>query len=293
MLLINHLTKKFGTFYALDDINFIVKDSSILGLIGKNGAGKSTLFHCILNLLSYKGNVYWNGEQLDEKNKNEIGYLPEERGLLPNRTVLEQIIYFGRLRGLKTNELKIEIPKWLDQFNILEKESDQIQTLSKGNQQKVQLISTLIHKPKLIILDEPFSGLDPINANLLKKSILQAKEKGASIIFSDHNMENVAEICDYVALFKSGHLKLYNTVSKIRDSYGCNQITVSTELSIMELKNIPHILKIEKLSFQKYKLTIENEIYGPMIFKYITNGKYIKTFDQEPPTLSEIFTKEA
>ena len=184
MLEVEGLTKYFGDMAAVDDVSFRIPDGKILGLIGQNGAGKSTTFRLILNFLDADdGTILWNGKPLKEKDYDVIGYLPEERGLYPKVTIEDQLIYFGRLRGKKKKEIVPLIDKWMEKFQVKGKKTDKVKSLSKGNQQKVQLIATLIHEPKLIILDEPFSGLDPVNAELLKEGIIELKENGSCVIF--------------------------------------------------------------------------------------------------------------
>uniref|UniRef100_UPI00258D6C31 ABC transporter ATP-binding protein n=1 Tax=uncultured Enterococcus sp. TaxID=167972 RepID=UPI00258D6C31 len=195
MLKVTHLSKSFGSYKALDDMSFTIEDGKILGLIGQNGAGKTTTFRLILDFLSKgSGDVLWNGHVLSGKDYNTIGYLPEERGLYPKVTIENQLLFFASLRGKSKQEISPKIDEWMDKFQVKGKKTDKVKTLSKGNQQKVQLISTLIHEPKLVILDEPFSGLDPVNAELLKNGIIELKEKGSCVIFSSHNMDNVETV---------------------------------------------------------------------------------------------------
>lgn len=192
MLEVKDLVKTFGTMTAVDHVSFTVKPGEIMGLIGQNGAGKTTTFRMILNFLTPDaGTISWNGQPLTAKDYDIIGYLPEERGLYPKMRVQDQIVYFARLRGMKTAEIKARIPEWLERFQVKGRATDKIKDLSKGNQQKVQVIATMIHMPKLVILDEPFSGLDPVNASLLMAGIEMLKDNGAAIIYSSHDMANV------------------------------------------------------------------------------------------------------
>ena len=201
MLEVKDVHKSFGSLKAVNDLSFSIKENEILGMIGRNGSGKTTTFRLILDFLTPdKGEVLWNGHPLTSEDYDAIGYLPEERGLYPKITIQEQILYFAKLRGKKAKDILPKIDYWMEKFQVKGKKTDKIKTLSKGNQQKVQLITTLIHEPKLVILDEPFSGLDPVNAALLKEAIMELKQKGACVIFSSHNMENVAEICDSLVM---------------------------------------------------------------------------------------------
>lgn len=184
MLEIKNLKKTFGSLTAVDDISFIIPDGQILGMIGQNGAGKTTTFRLILNFLTAdSGEVLWNGRPLQKTDYDVIGYLPEERGLYPKVSIEDQIIYFAQLRGKSKKEIKPQIDKWMEKFQVKGKKTDKIKSLSKGNQQKVQLIATLIHQPKLVILDEPFSGLDPVNAELLEAGIKELKTRRLCYFF--------------------------------------------------------------------------------------------------------------
>lgn len=183
MLAIEHLSKHFGELQALNDVNFNVEKGEIMGLIGQNGAGKSTTFHSILSFIHYDGTINWDGQPITEAVFNQIGYLPEERSLMPKMTIEQQILYLAQLKGQSARKIRSEIDDWMARFEVKGKKNDKIKSLSKGNQQKVQLICTLIHHPSLIILDEPFSGLDPVNVDLLEQAISNAKREGAAIIF--------------------------------------------------------------------------------------------------------------
>ncbi|KMO61996.1 sodium ABC transporter ATP-binding protein, partial [Lacticaseibacillus rhamnosus] len=221
MLEVKDLVKTFGTMTAVDHVSFTVKPGEIMGLIGQNGAGKTTTFRMILNFLTPDaGTISWNGQPLTAKDYDIIGYLPEERGLYPKMRVQDQIVYFARLRGMKTAEIKARIPEWLERFQVKGRATDKIKDLSKGNQQKVQVIATMIHMPKLVILDEPFSGLDPVNASLLMAGIEMLKDNGAAIIYSSHDMANVEAISDHLVMLKQGRMVLNGAVNAIRESFG-------------------------------------------------------------------------
>ena len=245
MLKIKDIRKNFGDLKALDDVSFDVDDGHILGLIGQNGAGKSTTFHSILNFLHYQGTITWNDQPITEDVFNQIGYLPEERSLMPKLTVEQQIIYLARLKGKTAKEIRPQIDVWLQKFAVKGTKKDKIKDLSKGNQQKVQLICTLIHHPKLIILDEPFSGLDPVNSDLLKKAIFEAKDQGAAIIFSSHDMENVEELCDSLVMLRNGQVVLKGTVRQVRQEFGRTRIFVTTDWTKEQLEQLPHVIKVE------------------------------------------------
>ena len=197
MLKVENVTKKYGDLVAVDNLSFEVKDGELFGLLGLNGAGKTTTFRMILGLLDdYTGNITIDGEKINYNITDKIGFLTEERSLLTKLTVCEQIVYYGVLKSMTEEDILKKLDYWLDRFAISEYKNKRIKELSKGNQQKVQFISAIINEPKLLILDEPFSGLDPINVELFKEVILELKKKGTSIIFSSHRMEHVELFCE-------------------------------------------------------------------------------------------------
>ena len=291
MLVVEGLTKHFGDVTAVDDVSFRIPNGKILGLIGQNGAGKSTTFRLILDFIDMDdGTVFWDGRKLTEKDYNIIGYLPEERGLYPKVTIEDQLIYFGRLRGKKKKEIVPLIDKWMDKFQVKGKKTDKVKSLSKGNQQKVQLISTLIHEPRLIILDEPFSGLDPVNAELLKQGILDLKEQGSCVIFSSHNMENVEKICDHLVMLRNGEMVLDGTVEEIRESFGRTYLEVETPLSKEELLVVPGVLDVQTVRDNYYHIKLATSEDGKRVFEEVMKvSDYVPVFNQQPPTLEDIF----
>ena len=205
MLKVENVTKKYGDLVAVDNLSFEVNDGEIFGLLGLNGAGKTTTFRMILGLLDdYTGNITIDGKHIDYKISDKIGFLTEERSLLTKMTVLEQIKYYGVLKSIPEDKIEEKLDYWLARFGISEYKNKKIKELSKGNQQKVQFISAIINEPKLLILDEPFSGLDPLNVELFKKIILELKKKGTSIIFSSHRMEHVELFCEKLVVLVKG-----------------------------------------------------------------------------------------
>lgn len=294
MLEVSNLKKTFGNLTAVDSVDFTIPGGTILGLIGQNGSGKTTTFRLILDLLHPDhGKVLWNGKPLSRSEYNQVGYLPEERGLYPKVTIEKQLLYFAQLRGKSKKEIEPFIDDWMDKFKVKGKKTDKVKTLSKGNQQKIQLISTLIHDPKLIILDEPFSGLDPVNADLLEKGIMEAKERGASIIFSSHNMNNVEELCDHLVMLRDGEVVLNGKVHEIREQFGRTKLYLETPLEKKELEKMPGVENVRQTGTQTYTLSLTSAEYGKEIFQRVTQNGYITTFDQQPPTLEEIFKMKA
>lgn len=289
MLTISHLIKSYGSNRVLKDMSFEVSSGSICGLVGKNGAGKTTLFHSILNFVDYKGTITLDGLPISVDTYANIGYLPEERSLMPKLTVFEQVRYLASLKGMSRKEVSKALPIWMEKLAVKGKMTDKIKSLSKGNQQKIQLIITLIHKPKLIILDEPFSGLDPVNTALLKEVILTEKERGAVIIFSDHVMTNVEELCDHLVMIRDGHVVLNGSVQDIRQSFGKTRLFIPLNTPKETLQKLPHVSSVTISPQGTYRLILDDEAAGREIFDLISNGRYISTFDQQAPTIDEIF----
>ncbi|MDN6626621.1 MAG: ABC transporter ATP-binding protein [Pisciglobus halotolerans] len=294
MLKVKQLTKTFGQLTAVDSVDFDIPKGTILGLIGQNGSGKTTTFRLILDLLHPdNGEVLWNNKPLSKAVYNQVGYLPEERGLYPKVSIEKQLVYFAELRGKTKKDIVPHIDEWMDKFQVKGKKTDKVKTLSKGNQQKIQLIATLIHEPTLIILDEPFSGLDPVNADLLETGIMEAKEKGASIIFSSHNMNNVEELCDKLVMLRDGKVVLNGRVQDIREQYGRTKLYLETPIEKSVLKEMPGVQEVKQTGEQTYSLSLSSADYGKEIFQRVTKDGYITTFDQQPPTLEEIFKWKA
>ncbi|MFC6465093.1 ABC transporter ATP-binding protein [Marinilactibacillus sp. GCM10026970] len=294
MLEVHNLRKTFGDVTAVDNIGFKIDKGEIMGLIGQNGAGKTTTFRMILDLLTPdQGEVLWKGQALTNRVFNQIGYLPEERGLYSKVSIENQILYFAQLRGKSKKEIKPLIDVWLKKFEVKGKKGDKVKTLSKGNQQKVQLITTLIHQPELIILDEPFSGLDPVNADLLEEGIKEAQKNGASIIFSSHNMNNVEELCDSLIMLKDGKQILEGSIKEIRETFGRTKLFLESPLTLEELHQFPGVesARINKDEITEVKLSYAED--GKAIFDAATKNGYITTFSQQPPTLEEIFKQMA
>ncbi|HEX8546356.1 MAG TPA: ATP-binding cassette domain-containing protein, partial [Cytophagaceae bacterium] len=212
----NKVGKKYEGHVALHDVSLEIKEGIIFGLIGPNGAGKTSLIRIITQILGYdSGEIYFRNQLLDSSHSKLIGYLPEERGLYKKMKVGEQLIYFAKLKGLSASDAKREVDNLLEKFGLSSWKEKFVEELSKGMQQKVQFIATVVHKPELVILDEPFSGFDPINAEVLKTEIQEMKSHGQSIIFSTHRMESVDELCDEIALINKGHKILEGSVKDV------------------------------------------------------------------------------
>lgn len=291
MLKVDKLSKSFGDLDALKRVDFEVKDGELFGVIGQNGAGKSTLFRCIMNFYTkYEGNITYNGKKFSKVPLEKIGFLPEERSLDPKRKVEDQIRYFAKLNKMKKiSDQKLK--EWFDYFEIDGKLSSKIKELSKGNQQKVQLLCALIYKPEFVILDEPFSGLDPYNIRLLEKIIKDVNKEGTTIMFSSHNMENVESLCKKLIMLKKGNIVLNGSPQEIRNSYERNKLVVesSEDLFFLNDENIEMISQ----DGDKWTFILNDEEYAKVIFKKIVdNIGFVPYFDQSPPTLNEIFARK-
>ena len=293
MLEIQKLEKSFGQKQVLFGVDFKAESGQILGLIGKNGAGKTTIFHSILHFLEYSGRISFEGKAISQDTYREIGYLPEERSLMPKLTVYEQVRYLANLKGVSSAVVREKLPQWMERLQVKGKLTDKIKSLSKGNQQKVQLIITLLHEPNLIILDEPFSGLDPVNTEILKQVIIEEKERGATIIFSDHVMTNVEELCDKITMLRDGKVILDGSVQEVRNRYGKTRLFVSSALSQAELEALPHVSRASLTNQGTWRLILDDETAGKDLFDLLTKGQYIATFDQQAPTIDEIFKLES
>lgn len=289
MLKVENVVKYYGDLLAVDNLSFTVDDGEIFGLLGLNGAGKTTTFRMILGLIDdYKGNITLDGKKIDYNETDKIGFLTEERSLLTKLTVLEQITYYGVLKGIPEGDIPKKLDYWLEVFGITEYKNKKIKELSKGNQQKVQFISAIINEPKLLILDEPFSGLDPINVELFKKVILDFKKKGTSIIFSSHRMEHVELFCDRLVVLVKGKSVLSGYLKDIKKKYKKKNILVKGEIDTKKLLDCPGVENITKEK-DEYIISISSEEYTSRLFKEIAKYNNITKFSVEDPSLNEIF----
>lgn len=288
-LSLQNVTKKYKDFVAVDHLSFNIEQGEIFGLIGQNGAGKTTTFRMILDLQeTTEGTITWDGQPIHKINRDLFGYLPEERGIFPQMKVEEQLYFFGEIRGMKRSELKNTIDYWIKRFELEDKRNVKAETLSKGNQQKVQLIASFLHQPKFLILDEPFSGLDPVNKDLLKSAILYLKEKGMTILFSSHQMDNVEELCDHLCLLKRGKPLFAGSLLDLKKQYGKVKLTVRTDCTESEVRSLPGVKEMQQ-DRDQYILTLQDESYAKDIFEVLSNGQYIEKFSLDYLTLDEIF----
>lgn len=288
-LLIGHVTKKFGDFTAVNDISLRLDKGKMLGFLGRNGAGKTTTFRMILGLSeTTTGHITYEGKNINKHMYNKVGYLPEERGLHPKMTVEEELTYLATLKGLSSRDIQQRIDYWLERFAITENRKKRIQSLSKGNQQKIQLLASMLHEPELLILDEPFSGLDPVNVELLKRAVKDLNDKGSTIIYSSHRMEHVEELCDDVCIIDKGQLVVSGDIQKVRSEHGNKLVIVESDHQIDGLDDIPGILKKEHRKHD-VRLTIENEAVAEKIYNTVIKQGYVRRFQVLEPSLNDIF----
>ncbi|UOE96136.1 ATP-binding cassette domain-containing protein [Alkalihalobacillus sp. LMS39] len=288
-LQLNNITKRFGNHNAVNGISFTVDKGATFGLLGANGAGKTTTFRMILGLLeSTEGKVTWNGQPLSYKNTHLIGYLPEERGLFPKLTVKQQLFYLMKLKGMNKQDIVKEMRKWLDRFGVPEYENKKIEDLSKGNQQKIQFLAAVLHQPELLILDEPFSGLDPVNSDMLKEAVFDLQEAGTTIVFSSHQMRNVEELCEDLIMLKHGNSILQGNLTDIKRSYGVKQLSIRADYPLDFLVDIQGVTSINKMKDTTY-VQVDNESVAKIIFENITAKGYVRKFEIEEPSLHDIF----
>lgn len=292
MLKVENVTKYYGDFLAVDNLSFEVKDGEIFGLLGVNGAGKTTTFRMIIGLLDKtNGTITLDGKPIDYTQTDKIGFLTEERSLLLKLTVLEQAIYYGVLKGMSESAIEKKLDELLERFNIKEYKNRKLKELSKGNQQKVQFITAIINDPKLLILDEPFSGLDPINVQLFMDVIMDLKKKGTSIIFSSHRMEHVELFCEKLVILVHGKPVLQGYLKDIKKQYRKKNIHIIGDVDTKALEQIDGVLKVTS-NPEEIIVQIASDDKAQNVFKYITTCKNITKFDVEDATLNEIFIEK-
>ena len=292
MLEVTHLKKYFTTQKAVDDISFKVEKGAIFGLLGPNGAGKTTLIRMITGIFyPDEGQIFLNGKKFNgEEDSARIGYMPEERGLYKKMKIGEQAIYLARLKGLSASDASRQVKDWFVRFEMQSWWNKKIEDLSKGMAQKLQFVTTVLHRPDLIILDEPFSGLDPVNANLIKDEIFRLASKGASIIFSTHRMEQVEEICNQIILINKGNKILDGTVSNVKQEYKENLFRIAA--APMPATFPDSVFEVLAKNEQSLTIRIRNGNSPNDVLKYfISRDSVVTSFTELLPSLNEIFIK--
>lgn len=289
MLKVENIIKKYGENVAVNNLSFTVDAGEIFGLLGENGAGKTTTFRIIMGLIdANEGKVTLDGKKIDYSETDNIGFVTEERSLLTKLTVQEQIEFYGTLKGLDKDTIDKRLDYWLEKFEITSYKNRKIKELSKGNQQKIQFISAIINEPKLLILDEPFTGLDPINVKLMKNAIYYLKEKGCSIIFSSHQMEYIEDFCEKLILLVKGNTILDGELDDIKENYAKKNIMIKGEdIDISAIKKLKGVISVEKTRGE-LEVKIANKEVAPKVFDIIKNSNITK-YDVVSPSLNEIF----
>ena len=296
---VKDITKSFGDKQVLHGISFEVQTGRALGLLGRNGAGKTTTIRILMDVFrANSGEVLLDGEKFNQR-KHLIGYLPEERGLYPKKKVIEQMVYLGRIRGISKSEAVANSKKWLKRLGVLEYENAKLETLSKGNQQKVQLASTLVCDPDIVILDEPFSGLDPVNSKILQDVVMELIGQNKIVIFSSHQMSYVEEFCKDIVIINKGDVVLSGDLDNIKREFGKNQLVVSAvDKTLDDLENIinEHMSDILEITGRtKEELIIKNvaDVSRKQILsKFISENIEIERFETYKPSLNDIFVSK-
>ena len=291
-----NVCKNFGTKVALDNVSLDVPEGKIYGLLGPNGAGKTTMIRIINRItIPNSGEVLFNGRPITQRDVEKIGYLPEERGLYRKMEVGDQAMYLAQLKGMSEKNARAELKKWFMKFGIQDWWKKKVEELSKGMAQKVQFITTVVHKPSLMILDEPFSGFDPVNAELIRKEILELKEQGATIILSTHNMESVEELCDNIALINKSHLVLSGGVDEIRRQYGNNHVELiySGENALAPVEGLFSVISdADDNGRHTAVLSLDHEGLGnEVLTAVIGQGLLVNSFKELLPRMNVIFIK--
>ena len=298
LIKIENVTKSFAKHVALDDVSFSIPEGSIYGLLGPNGAGKTTLLRIINRITAPdSGRVLFGGREITADDVYRIGYMPEERGLYKKMKVGEQAVFFARLKGMSKSDATAKLKIWFDKFGIGEWWNKNVSELSKGMAQKVQFIATVLHEPKLLIFDEPFSGFDPINANLLKSEILELRDKGATIIFSTHNMSSVEEVCDHITLIDKSRNILSGNVDEIRHMHGSNIFEIDYRGNegnlLAALDGCCELISSASspAGFNKAKVHVAEDAALRGVIAKVNEGVELRSFREVIPSMNDIFVR--
>ncbi|MEW4371280.1 ABC transporter ATP-binding protein [Paenibacillus kandeliae] len=291
-LQLHDIVKQYAGHTAVDGLSFQVEKGEIYGLLGGNGAGKTTTMRMVLGLIhpdeghiSYDGKPYHNGLQ------PLMGYLPEERGLYPKVKVSDQLLYLAHLRGMKAADARQSLRYWLERFDAMEYENKRIEELSKGNQQKMGFIAAVIHRPSILILDEAFSGLDPVNVEMLKEVVLELRNEGTAILFSTHRMEHVEELCRHLTMLKRSKPVLQGDIREIKKAYPREHVLLRTPQDIDGLEQLPGVLQVERRAEGDYRLKVGDEQTARQVLQTALAVGNVDRFEIQEPTLNEIFIK--
>ncbi len=294
VLEIRNLTKTFNSIKAVDDVSFIVPEGSVFGLIGRNGAGKTTTIRMMMNIyLPDSGEVVLGGVKVGQEFKNKVGYLPEERGLYKKMKVWETLMYFAELKGKTGKTVEKKAEEYLKRFELYDRRLSKMEDLSKGNQQKLQFITTILHDPEFVILDEPFAGLDPVNTNLLKDIILELKQRGKIIIFSTHLMDYAEKMCDHIVMIDHGKAILEGALAEIKSRYSQRNISLNYEGDISFLEGNPIVEKIENYGNTTGIRLKEANQTQQLLRMLVDKNVIVKKFNANDISLQEIFIELA
>ncbi|BCR35602.1 ABC transporter ATP-binding protein [Mariniplasma anaerobium] len=289
MLEVKNAKMMYGSLVAVDHLTFTIKPGEIFGLLGTNGAGKTTTFRMIMGLLEpTEGEVLYNGGKIGYHNVNEIGYMIEERSLLTKVTVKELMLYFGQLKDMEPKVILERLDYWLGRFNIVEYKNKKIKELSKGNQQKIQFISAIINNPKLLVLDEPFSGLDPINTEIFVEVVRDFQKQGSMVVFSSHQLDHVESFCEEIIVLEKGEAIISGRIDKVKKDFKKLNISIIGDVEIEKLEAIKGVFKVIE-NANGIVVKIEDESVSKDVFDYVKTCDHIKKYDVEEPSLSEIF----
>jgi ABC-2 type transport system ATP-binding protein len=291
-LKVEHIDKSFDQLHVIQDLSMEVKEGSIFGFLGPNGAGKTTTMRMILDILRPdNGTITWNGKQIRDIPRNQFGYLPEERGLYPKVEVQEQLLFLARLNGLSKTAAQKNLDEWLERFDIEQYRHMKVEELSKGNQQKIQFLATILHDPLILIMDEPFSGLDPVNANQLKEALLEMHLRGKTMIFSTHQLEQVEELCEDVVIIDKGQTIIRGSVREVKRQEGRNvaRLKLENDAEALWLDQLPGV-KVTKRRQDYIEMHIQSHLNPNLIVEEaLRHGAIISRFELTEPSLTDIF----
>ncbi|MNJ35467.1 ABC transporter ATP-binding protein [Paenibacillus bouchesdurhonensis] len=291
-LVLEQVTKQFGDKTAVNRISLQVDEGEIYGLLGGNGAGKTTTMRMVLGLIyPDEGQILYHGQRYSSGMQHSMGYLPEERGLYPKVKVSDQIIYLARLKGMSAKEADKSLRYWLERFEVPDYYNKKIEELSKGNQQKMGFIAAVVHRPKILILDEAFSGLDPVNVELLKATVKELRDEGTSILFSTHRMEHVEELCSNITLLQRSNTVLQGSIREIKKRYPREEVLLHTTGAVSDLEAIPGVERVERRE-RGYSIRISNVSAAQDILRQAMSESTVEHFEIKEPTLNQIFIKE-
>lgn len=290
-LQVNHIVKQYADKTAVNGLSFDVEQGEIYGLLGANGAGKTTTMRMVLGLIyPDSGSILYHGKAFNKELEKIFGYLPEERGLYPKVKVSEQLIYLAQLRGMSRKDADKNLKYWLERFGVPENYNKKIEELSKGNQQKIGFIASILHNPKIVIMDEAFSGLDPVNVEQMKETVKELRDQGTSVLFSTHRMEHVEELCRNISILQRGEAVVQGSVRELKSKYPREKVVLRTREEVNGLDAIEGVRKVERTA-DGYLIRISEEAAGQRILASAMQQTTVDHYEIKEPTLNEIFIK--